>query len=411
MKVLVISNLYPPLHIGGYEISCKDTVDLLTGEGIDCRVLTSDFNGYSLDTSVAGADANNPLVERRLKLHTNWGTSYSSHGLAEASAYNWEIIEMVIRDFNPDIVYIWNTYGLGALRFYSLNPELRQRCVHHFMDLSLFPGYAFGKKRFPKSLLSRLKRRFFVRNTNPGYNTLLGVGNHIYASMFIRESVQREYPVSNSAVLYPPVCVPHSTKTKTSFALDLENIRCVYLGQIAPHKGVEDALEAVKSVVADGINIHVVIYGNCTDPSYLEALKSKYKGFFTIETGVPRYRILADLPSYDMGFFPSRWQEPFGMAQAELAYAGLPILSTATGGAGELGLHATTMLRFKPGCPQSLQAKLKYLIRNYGQVAPTLSTCARYEVMRMCDREVYIIRLRSFFTHILQARPEEMGVC
>src|SRR4051794_26459047 len=41
MKILVLSNLYPPDFIGGYEIACAQVVDALRRRGHDVHVLTT----------------------------------------------------------------------------------------------------------------------------------------------------------------------------------------------------------------------------------------------------------------------------------------------------------------------------------------------------------------------------------
>ena len=41
MKILVISNLYPPDTVGGYELGCRQAVDALRALGHDVRVLTT----------------------------------------------------------------------------------------------------------------------------------------------------------------------------------------------------------------------------------------------------------------------------------------------------------------------------------------------------------------------------------
>ena len=43
MKILVVSNFYPPHHIGGYELGCRDVVEKLRARGHTLRVLTSSF--------------------------------------------------------------------------------------------------------------------------------------------------------------------------------------------------------------------------------------------------------------------------------------------------------------------------------------------------------------------------------
>ena len=51
MRILVISNFYPPHHIGGYELGCRDVVGELRARGHDVRVLTSTYG-------VTGREAN-----------------------------------------------------------------------------------------------------------------------------------------------------------------------------------------------------------------------------------------------------------------------------------------------------------------------------------------------------------------
>ena len=41
MKILVLSNLYPPDFIGGYELGCRQVSDALRGRGHEVLVLTS----------------------------------------------------------------------------------------------------------------------------------------------------------------------------------------------------------------------------------------------------------------------------------------------------------------------------------------------------------------------------------
>ncbi|MFQ5772284.1 MAG: hypothetical protein ACE5HX_17245, partial [bacterium] len=43
MRILVISNLYPPYFVGGYELGCRDVVDGLKARGHHVKVLTSTY--------------------------------------------------------------------------------------------------------------------------------------------------------------------------------------------------------------------------------------------------------------------------------------------------------------------------------------------------------------------------------
>src|SRR5437870_5404347 len=43
MKILVISNLYPPHYVGGYELHCEQITEGLRARGHEIQVLTSDY--------------------------------------------------------------------------------------------------------------------------------------------------------------------------------------------------------------------------------------------------------------------------------------------------------------------------------------------------------------------------------
>ncbi|WP_163360424.1 glycosyltransferase family 4 protein, partial [Klebsiella aerogenes] len=62
MRILFLTNLYPPVILGGYEIACAQTAEALKKRGHEVRVLTS---WSHLPTPIEAAD----WVHRRLDLH------------------------------------------------------------------------------------------------------------------------------------------------------------------------------------------------------------------------------------------------------------------------------------------------------------------------------------------------------
>lgn len=53
MRILVISNLYPPYYIGGYELACKNVADGLRKREHEIVVLTSTY-GTEIPTQEDG---------------------------------------------------------------------------------------------------------------------------------------------------------------------------------------------------------------------------------------------------------------------------------------------------------------------------------------------------------------------
>ena len=43
MNILIVTNLYPPHYLGGYEVHCAQVAEALQGAGYEERVLTSTY--------------------------------------------------------------------------------------------------------------------------------------------------------------------------------------------------------------------------------------------------------------------------------------------------------------------------------------------------------------------------------
>ena len=136
MKVLVLSNLYPPDVIGGYELGCKQVVDALRARGHDVRVLTT-----APRTPVPGE----PHVARQLQLSEVWNDYMYRHSspvtsrLLQAestlvSAFNVHALARVLEEFRPDVAYIWMIVGVGGLGLMATLQHLKVPWLWHLMD-------------------------------------------------------------------------------------------------------------------------------------------------------------------------------------------------------------------------------------------------------------------------------------
>jgi glycogen synthase len=64
MRVLVLSNFYPPHFIGGYELGCRDVVEGLKARGHDVRVLTSTYKSAGRRKAEAFTGGLRPILKR-----------------------------------------------------------------------------------------------------------------------------------------------------------------------------------------------------------------------------------------------------------------------------------------------------------------------------------------------------------
>jgi len=103
MRILFVSNLYPPHYLGGYELGCHDVAQGLSAKGHDVRVLTSTYG--------VNAPESDGQVYRWLELDLNWKPEpLRQHAirLLRKEVRNQKAFRRLIKELQPHIVYIFN---------------------------------------------------------------------------------------------------------------------------------------------------------------------------------------------------------------------------------------------------------------------------------------------------------------
>lgn len=111
MKILLLSNYYPPHEVGGYEQLCRDVAERLAERGHTSAVLTSDRG------VVEGQKAQEPGIHRLLRIQPEPGTRLGTVGQffltrRQAEAHNRSVFRSIVQQLRPDVVFIWNLQGL-----------------------------------------------------------------------------------------------------------------------------------------------------------------------------------------------------------------------------------------------------------------------------------------------------------
>src|SRR2546426_3143272 len=108
MKILFLSNLYPPNVVGGYERLCFEIASGLSSRGHQVRVLTSNYGGKAEDFT-------GQIVERGLKLSANEEDIYQPFSCTPEqriamNMHNAATLTRVVNEFEPDVIFIWNLF-------------------------------------------------------------------------------------------------------------------------------------------------------------------------------------------------------------------------------------------------------------------------------------------------------------
>ncbi len=109
MKILIITNYYPPYSKGGYEISCKDTCDYL-GKEHEVFILCGKYG--TKDTNVYNANSFFPGEVMRILEYIDYSSSdYLQKSKVEFR--NLKKTSKLIEAIKPDLIYIWNQQSLS----------------------------------------------------------------------------------------------------------------------------------------------------------------------------------------------------------------------------------------------------------------------------------------------------------
>lgn len=342
MKILVVTNLYPPQHIGGYELGCRDVVEKLRQRGHDVRVLTSDFCNRKNEI------VQEPHVERTLQF--NISPSDPAHDKrAECKKFS-----NTIRQFSPDIVYFWNQAGLCYWLPLAAH-WLGCRMAFYLSDTN-FISWRIGAWLAGAAQNNSLIRAVFGDTfLGRGWPAIENRACH-FTSEFIRQTAvkngiafsPRESIVAHWGIEQPDLPV-ESRQRKTVRKL-------LYAGQLIEQKGVHTAIAAIGLLANDKqfSELTLSIVGAGHFPEYEIRLRAQVAQL-GLERRVkflgrqPRELLPQIYAEHDALIFPSEWDEPFAITPLEAIHAGLAIIGTTTGGSGELFQNRETAMTFRAG--------------------------------------------------------------
>ncbi len=335
MKILVLSNLYPPDFIGGYEIACSQMVDALRRRGHELWVLTS-----APRTPVSDS----PGVLRRFRLveesnwyeHDLWSNALGAE-LRDAesrfvSAYNVHVLTTALEEFAPDVVYSCNLIGLGGLGLVACLHHLRVPWVWQLGDN--VPGILCGTSRGTYPALARE----FSRQIQ---------GHYIVVSQQLIHQI-KSYGVtlSGDVEVIPNWIVGERPPARTSFYRG-GTLRIMSAGQVARHKGIDTIIEAAGRLRDGGHTDFVMdIYGKVYSPHFADAIRVyDLAGHVALKGVRTQPEIMSLYGHYDVFAFPTMEREPFGLVPLEAAGRGCVPVITQRCGIAEWLVHGVHCLK------------------------------------------------------------------
>lgn len=370
LAILVLSDLWPPHAIGGYELGAADLSERLAARGHRVTVLTS-THGVARHVSEGHVhrllcEEAYPRTLRQRDLLRE--TARSLAALARARRFLRRATFDVVHLFNPlglSAAFIEDACGAGrpAVAYVSDDWVVRWPGTDPLLARWLESDQGFSPVL--RALRRRARRLLALARALPRDPARPPVTHAQFVSRYIRDLCAPRLALASEEVIPWGVALerfPFRERRPEELA------RWVYVGQIEEHKGAHVVVDAVERLRRRGRDVRLTLYGRDTT-AYAARLKAR-----VAEAGLgdrvrfagPRPRAALPVEAYDPGgllVFATVWPEPFSLTLLEAFAAGLPVLTTVTGGTGELVSDGDNAIAYAAGDAEDLAARWEALAR------------------------------------------------
>jgi glycogen(starch) synthase len=360
MRILTITNMYPPHHLGGYELSCWDVMRRFEARGHEVAVLTTDMR-------IAGVDDGVPIerggVQRELQFY------WQDHVLLSPPVWrrvaierhNQRVLRRALERFRPDVVSVWN---MGAMSLGLLNTLEAQRVPLLLSVCDDWLCYGPHLDAWMRMFRHRpvIGRLASVATGIPTRLAGLDDAAFCFVSDFTRRTAVRDgWPAIRTST------VVHSGIDPGDFPLEAHDRtpgqwRVLYVGRIDDRKGIGTLVRAMASLPG-GATLNVVGRG---DADYLATLRLMAAdlgvGDRITWEAVDRSQLSARYRRADVLVFPSEWDEPFGLVPIEAMACGTPVVATGAGGSADFLVDGVNAVLYRPGDVEALVAAVRRVV-------------------------------------------------
>jgi glycosyltransferase involved in cell wall biosynthesis len=363
MKILVISNLYPPYVLGGYEILCGQVVEYLRKRGHEVYILTSNHESKTSEQ----------YIQRDLCLFQPFGqqAGYQRGDRIRAAKHNEQVTERYLQEIKPEVIFVWS-----LLRLTPSTARVSEKSgipvVYTFNDenISSFLEHRFGLS--PKALAHWFLDTFI--NPEITLKNLQFKNTTCISNIVKRNLLKKGVSIETSHIIYQGIPLEQFPPKKDGSLHD--PIKILYAGQLHAYKGVHTLISALALLKQDkGIPAFSLTVVGKGPAEYREKLEKAVKeNHLDVEFKglVPHEQMSSVYRDHDLFVFPSIWEEPFGLTHLEAMATGLPVISTANGGQGEFLIDGENALTFGPDKEQELSKQIKKLLTDpvlYARIA------------------------------------------
>lgn len=393
MRILIITEYFPPVVFGGGELSAYYLAKALVAYGHEVHVFTSSVVGEPDDVVMDGV-----RVVRRLRTGSS---PYSLSGnVWRVLLFPWGLkrLARLLGGMGFDVVHCMNMSSLMLGKWYPgitahVNSPLpwcpKGDCMRMVRECcgSWRPGFfGFVRCLLRSSYVGKLDNHWYIR-FNPlfwllawyrscaMFDGLRNARKVVAISEYIKGLSGR-----GDAVVIPNIIPLERFFRVSSFPRSGDGfLRVVFVGSLLGSKGLH-VLDSALAVCP--VPIICDAYGGGPLDGLLKNVR--------IKSAVSQESLPQVLSGYDVLVLPAVWPEPFGRAVVEAMAAGLPVVISDAGGLPELVEHGISGLVVRSGDVGALSAA--FVCLSDAELRGRMALAARRRAKALVDERDIVLR-------------------
>ena len=378
MRLLLLTNLYPPQNLGGFGLCLERLCRGLEALGYKTLVVCS-------DAAYLGPIGLNPKICRILELLGSYdgGISKLTDWREEKrrNKKNQKTLKRIIKCYEPNACLIGNLDLLGI--------ELMDVVLGSNIPTIQHVGFMGAPMPLGSNQLK-----------HPAYRMA-------FASNEVKILLRKQgFNVEGYPVAYPPLTSDVAPRPSDC---NSKQLRVCYSGLLMQSKGVHILLEAMARLNQVGVYIKLSIAGKAFSPNYEDELRD-YSEKVGISKQITWYGFMEGdqlqnfYQAQEVLVFPSLHPESFGMVVAEAMATGVVPISSGVGGAIEVITHGRNGILIPPDNSEELAKQLAWCVNNKASLktmakratkdsiklyAPKRSATVLHKCFKQISRDLY----------------------
>ena len=359
MKICLISNLYPPLVLGGAERNVEKVAIELVKKGHEVVVITTTPGKKMCVKKANGVKIYliNPLNLYNIYEYQKQPTIIKTiwHGIDLWNPDSYFSVKKILDKEKPDVVHIHHFKGLSPSIFTAVK-NLNLPLVFTAHDCSLI---------CPKSdllhangdICTNQRSYCSVYTSFQKYLLKNKIDWFIAPSQFLIDKLKTYGFFKDSKTTKIPLGIEFNNKKEKTY----DNIDILYAGNLSKNKGVQILIEAFKRIKYANISLHILGKGVDEAEFKKSARKDKriiFHGFITGKNLVNFYQ------KSNICVIPSICYDNSPMTIYESFMSGTVVIGSKIGGIPELIKEDCNGFLFEPGNVNELRIILEKLISN-----------------------------------------------